>query len=373
MELRHLNAYVTVAEDLHFTRAARRLFMSQSAMSRLIHNLEAELGVILLDRSTRHVALTPAGKRFLYEARLALAQVDAAVRAAQNPGTSRTAALRVGYCDATELALAGALQSFRTRHPEVELSLHELDRNDLFGARPSEAWDLALCRERVDASHTTSEHVRDERLSLWLPDTHPLAGRPSLTLGDLRGDTLLIMPKGLLVDVRGTASVAATSERCWSGPGCAHLRRRRRARKRRPGRHRRPAVDVSDPGGVRRRVPAAHGPGHAPPCLRPSPSRREMRTGERPDAGPARGALGAGGHRHCDKCRHCITVIRNTHRGFVDSSSPTEHTGKATRRLPTRPYPVFLTETETHERRNGGPSGCPEAGRVRHSQGGLTR
>lgn len=217
MELRHLNAYVAVAKELHFTRAARRLFMSQSALSRLIHNLEAELGVMLLDRSTRHVTLTPAGNRFLHEARLALAQVDAAVRAAQNPGTSGTAALRVGYCDATELALVDALQCFHKRHPEVELSLHELDRNDLFGARPSEAWDLALCRERVNASHTTSEHVRDERLSLWLPDAHPLAGRPSLTLSDLRGDTLLIMPKGLLVDVR-TALPPSLQRRSDAGP-----------------------------------------------------------------------------------------------------------------------------------------------------------
>jgi DNA-binding transcriptional LysR family regulator len=202
LDLHHLNAYVAVAEELHFSRAARRLFMSQSALSRLVRGLEAELGVVLLDRSTRHVALTPAGSTFLREARVALGQVDAAMRAAQ-AAQDQVDTLRVAYCDATEVALADALQCFRMQRPAVALSLQELDRNELMGGWSPDIWDVALCRERVDGPHAISEHVGDEPLCVHLPKDHPLVVPTSLTLSQLSGTgSSLVLPAGLLPEVR---------------------------------------------------------------------------------------------------------------------------------------------------------------------------
>lgn len=83
MELRHLSGFVAVAEEVNFGRAASRLHLSQPAVSRAITQLEGELGVALLDRSTHHVGITPAGQAFLREARTVLGQVEVAARVAR--------------------------------------------------------------------------------------------------------------------------------------------------------------------------------------------------------------------------------------------------------------------------------------------------
>lgn len=202
MELHHLNAFVVVAEELHFSRAARRLFMSQSGLSRSIRTLEREMGVVLLERSTRHVALTPAGERFLREARLALGQVDIAVQAARDEGSTGPAVLRVGYSEATEVVLSDALRLFRAECPDVALTLRDLDRSGPTGADPSRDWDVALCWEPVDGPDTVSLHVRDEPLWVSLPAAHPLATREAITLGDLGEAEPLFLPTGLLRRVR---------------------------------------------------------------------------------------------------------------------------------------------------------------------------
>jgi DNA-binding transcriptional LysR family regulator len=100
MELRQLRYFVTLAEELHFGRAAARQHIVQSALSQQLQRLERELGVLLLDRTTHHVELTRAGSAFLIEARLILAQVDRAALAAQRPARSAPS-LRVGVVDAS--------------------------------------------------------------------------------------------------------------------------------------------------------------------------------------------------------------------------------------------------------------------------------
>lgn len=217
MDLHHLNAYVAVAEELHFSRAARRLYMSQSALSRLVRSLENELGVVLLDRSTRRVDLTPAGRTFLREVRLALGQVDVAVRAVQ-AADDVADTLRVGYCDATEVALADALQAFRSQSPDVALSLYELDRGGLATGGALDLWDVALCRERHDGPHTISQHVRDEALCVHLPKDHPLVAGSSLTLDQLGDCATLILPIGLVPEIRAALSRGMSEGRVQDVP-----------------------------------------------------------------------------------------------------------------------------------------------------------
>src|SRR3954451_17118823 len=97
MELRHLRYFVAVAEELHFRRAAERLYVAQPAVSEQVRKLEDELGVRLFDRTHRRVSLTPAGAALLEEARGVLHQAEIAGMAARNAAEARTDRLRIGH------------------------------------------------------------------------------------------------------------------------------------------------------------------------------------------------------------------------------------------------------------------------------------
>src|SRR3954452_2370690 len=97
MELRHLRYFVAVAEELHFRRAAERLYVAQPAVSEQVRKLEAELGVRLFDRTNRSVKMTDAGTALLGEGRRVLEQVEVARRAATDARARQSARLRIGY------------------------------------------------------------------------------------------------------------------------------------------------------------------------------------------------------------------------------------------------------------------------------------
>ena len=127
MELRHLKYYVAVAEERSFTRAAAALRIAQPALSVQVRQLEAELGVTLLDRSRRTIALTAAGEAMLVEARRLLSQLDLSVRLVQRIGSGAVGHLAVGFVpSASNSALPLLLRGFRSAHPDVEVHLHEM-------------------------------------------------------------------------------------------------------------------------------------------------------------------------------------------------------------------------------------------------------
>lgn len=127
MELRHLRYFVVVAEELHFSRAAERLGISQPPLSQQIRALEEELQVRLLDRTSRTVALTEAGRLFLAEARATLDQADRAKLTAARAHRGEIGELTVGLFPSALLAepVASAILGFRRRHPQVRLVLRE--------------------------------------------------------------------------------------------------------------------------------------------------------------------------------------------------------------------------------------------------------
>ena len=122
MELRQLRYLVALADERHFTRAAARLHIAQPALSQQVKRLEDEVGVALVDRTTRHVALTPAGD----SARRALAELDAAAAELSDLAGVRTGRVVIGAMRSTgPFDLSGLLAAFHARHPGIELVVRE--------------------------------------------------------------------------------------------------------------------------------------------------------------------------------------------------------------------------------------------------------
>jgi LysR family hca operon transcriptional activator len=125
MELRHLRYFVAVAEELNFTRAAARLHTSQPSLSQQIRQLEAAVGVRLLERSRQHVALTSAGRIFLREAKEILGRVEHAGRLAKQAADGRAGDLSVGTFPAADVRILPALRPLLAAHlPDLRLILH---------------------------------------------------------------------------------------------------------------------------------------------------------------------------------------------------------------------------------------------------------
>src|SRR5262245_3465412 len=126
-ELRHLRYFVAVAEELSFSRAARRLRMAQPPLSVAIRQLEEEVGATLFNQTTRAVELTEAGRALLAGARRAIAEAEGAVVAARRAGAGELGSLRVGYSWSTRFETLPALgQAMQSSRPDIELTTEEL-------------------------------------------------------------------------------------------------------------------------------------------------------------------------------------------------------------------------------------------------------
>jgi DNA-binding transcriptional LysR family regulator len=175
VELRHFRYFIALAEDLSFTRAARRLNIAQPALSQQIRQLEQRLGTMLLVRTPR-VALTPAGVAFVAAARRALAHVHQAADTARRVGAGTRAVLHVGLASSAALtAIPVVVERFTTAHPDVEIRLREMHSAEQLEALRSGALDVAILREAVtDTMLSTHELVR-EPFVLLAPAGHRLA------------------------------------------------------------------------------------------------------------------------------------------------------------------------------------------------------
>ncbi|MFL4902317.1 LysR substrate-binding domain-containing protein [Streptomyces sp. MMS24-I2-30] len=177
MELRHLQHFVAVAEDQHFTRAAERLMVSQSGLSASIRSLERELRAPLFVRTTRRVTLTEAGRALLAEAERILAQVRAAHEAvAAVQGVLRgTLALGTEQCIAG-VHVAGLLAAFRRRHPDVEILLRQTGSGALAEEVAAGRLDLAFAyRTQDDTDQLRSVALTSEPMTVLCHPSHRLA------------------------------------------------------------------------------------------------------------------------------------------------------------------------------------------------------
>ncbi|MEU6366867.1 LysR family transcriptional regulator [Streptomyces sp. NPDC046931] len=193
MELRHLQHFVAVAEDRHFTRAAERLMVSQSGLSASVRALERELRAPLFVRTTRSVTLTEAGRALLVEAERILAQV----RAAREAVAAVQGVLRGTLALGTEQCIAGVhvarlLAGFRRRHPDVEIRLRQAGSGALAEEVTAGRLDLAFAvRTRADTDQLRSVPLTSEPMTVLCHPSHPLAGRGPLTPEDLGGEAFV--------------------------------------------------------------------------------------------------------------------------------------------------------------------------------------
>lgn len=198
MELRHLRYFVAVAEELHFGRAALRLRVAQPALSQQIQQLERELGVVLLARTRRRVALTEPGRAFLAEARRTLADADHAARAARRAAAGEIGRLRVGYVDlATYLVLPAILRAYRARYPVVSLTLTELHREPLRDALARGDLDVGFFVLRESDGAFAATRVAANPLVVALPAGHALARRARVPLAALAEELWVLFPREL--------------------------------------------------------------------------------------------------------------------------------------------------------------------------------
>lgn len=176
MELRALRYFVTVAEELHFGRAAQRLALTQPPLSLAIRALERELGVQLFARTRRRVALTHAGSVFLGEARAILARAGEAVQLARAAERGEVGRLTIGFMSASVYTLLPpALREFAASHPRVRLELRELTLPQQMAALRRGDIHVGIVRPPVTDAEFESEVMLQEPLCVALPARHPLA------------------------------------------------------------------------------------------------------------------------------------------------------------------------------------------------------
>ena len=201
VEIRHLRAFLAIAEERNLTRAAQRLHLTQPALSRTLAQLERLVGARLVDRSTHHVGLTDAGRRFERAAFDAVRAVEAAVAAAGGEELP----LRLGHSWSAGLHLSALMRAWN-REPRP-CALVVLRHDDRSAGLTSGRVDAALMRGQVDAGRFRSVVIDEEPRVAVLRADHPLAERRRVELTDLADGDLVV------------TTIGTTTPALWPGPG----------------------------------------------------------------------------------------------------------------------------------------------------------
>lgn len=199
MELRQLRYFIAVAEESGFSRAAKRLHVSQPPLSSQIKSLETELGARLFERSNRGVSLTAAGLVFLEEARAALSRLEHAKAKAIEAGRGEIGTLSVGFVSIADYSiLPPALKSFRSRFPSVEVQLHELTTDAQIPELRAARLDLGIALAPVDEPDLEFERLRREALVLAGPSGHAALAAPgAIDLRALSKESFIVPPRDI--------------------------------------------------------------------------------------------------------------------------------------------------------------------------------
>lgn len=193
MELRQLKYFIAVAEELHFGRAAERCHIAQPPLSQQIKKLEEELGVVLLERTSRRVKLTPEGKEFLRRCRDIMERLDEAVVCIQDMAEGLEGQLRVGFIGPASLSkLPKAIRAFREANSRIRLDFSAKSTTEQLPMLRGDRLDIAFVRLfGHDITGLNSMVFLREPYVLALPEGHPFGERERLDLTDLDGEPLI--------------------------------------------------------------------------------------------------------------------------------------------------------------------------------------
>ncbi|WP_342107830.1 LysR family transcriptional regulator [Methylobacterium sp. SI9] len=201
-EVSHARSFIAVAEEMHFGRAAARLNLTQSPLSRQIQMLEQALGVTLLERTTRAVRLTPAGRTFLAEAYRVIAAVESATRLTRRTASGESGTIRLSFTAASAYrTLPRIVAHSRATLPALDLVLEEMVSDEQILALEENRIDLGLLRPTPalldPRTRLATAVIASEQLLLAVPQSHPFARGDQPTLGDLDGQALVTWsPRG---------------------------------------------------------------------------------------------------------------------------------------------------------------------------------
>ena len=191
MEIRQLRYFITLADELHFGRAAAREHIVQSALSQQLQRLERELGEALLERTTHHVQLTAAGRAFLVEARQILAHVSRAALVAQRAARAAPT-LRVGTVDASYDSMPRILRAVRHRYPDLEVHQVEAGVPEQLRQLAEGRLDIGLGRASLAPPDVASELFRLDPLGVLVPAGHRFAASADVPVVTLATEPLLL-------------------------------------------------------------------------------------------------------------------------------------------------------------------------------------
>ena len=196
VELRHLRYFVAVAEELHITRAAERLHVAQPAVSEQIRKLERDLGVELLDRTRRQIALTDAGAAFLAEARRVLEGAQLARLAARGAHEQKMSRLRIGYAPAALPAIVPrALQRLASGMPRLQASMHDGAPLELIDAVRTERLDAAIVSLPAPSAGLRVTPLGEERAVAAVPMRHRHAVGEPRRLAQIAPERVVVLPR----------------------------------------------------------------------------------------------------------------------------------------------------------------------------------
>ncbi|MQB44322.1 LysR family transcriptional regulator [Rhizobium sp. ICMP 5592] len=198
MELRHIRYFLAVAEELNFTRAARRIGIGQPPLSNQIRDLEEEIGAPLFRRLPHGAELTEAGQVFLPEARAILTKAGQAKALALRAARGELGRLRVGFTGSAAFSpiVPFSVRAFRRAYPEIDLSLAEAHTTRLLERLDAEELDAVFIRPgRVDPPGFRSHVLGEESMVIALPSGHPLAEADTLPLSALSDEPFVLFPR----------------------------------------------------------------------------------------------------------------------------------------------------------------------------------
>jgi len=198
LELRYLRYFIAVAEELHFSRAAKRLHMAQPPLSQQIRKLEQYIGHPLFTRNSRTVALTQAGEALLERSRYLLRRLEEDLDTVRRVGRGEIGTLTVGFIGSAMLTVLPTLiGNYRKRFTKVDLRLRELTTSSLVDAIRQGVVDLGFLRDAGPTAGLMVEKVLAERFVVALAKRHPLATQQKISLVELKGEPLILFAREL--------------------------------------------------------------------------------------------------------------------------------------------------------------------------------